>query len=237
MIKPLILAVLIIITPLQLLQAEDILFRENFKNLDNWEELRFPKIGQYSRYSLSSDPRTGRNYLEGTAEASASGLIMTQTYNIHTYPILRWRWNIDQVIEKGDARSKDGDDYSIRVYVIFKYDPEEASLGERLQYETAKLIYGEYPPLASVNYVWANRDQQEEFFPNPYTKKAVMFPLRSGNGLAGSWVDEEVNPYEDYLKVFGEPPPREASLAIMVDTDNTGETATGRIEFLEVARE
>ena len=39
---------------------------------------------------------------------------------------------------------------------------------------------------------------------------------------------------EDYKKVFGENPPETASLAIMCDSDNTGESAKAFIEFIEV---
>ncbi|MCB2174033.1 DUF3047 domain-containing protein [bacterium] len=57
---------------------------------------------------------------------------------------------------------------------------------------------------------------------------------RTGN--VGSWQEETVNVYEDYLKVFGEPPPQVASLAIMNDSDNTGEAATSYIDFIEVRK-
>jgi hypothetical protein len=43
-----------------------------------------------------------------------------------------------------------------------------------------------------------------------------------------------VNVYEDYLQVFGDPPPPVASLFIMSDSDNTGESATTYLNFSEV---
>lgn len=51
----------------------------------------------------------------------------------------------------GDAATKDGDDYALRIYIIFPYDPAEASFGTKLKYNAAKLIYGEYPPLAIMS--------------------------------------------------------------------------------------
>ena len=40
------------------------------------------------------------------------------------------------------------------------------------------------------------------------------------------WLSEERNIYEDYKKAFGQEPPMISGVAIMTDTDNTGETAT-----------
>lgn len=39
------------------------------------------------------------------------------------------------------------------------------------------------------------------------------------------WVSEERNIYEDYKKAFGQEPPMISGVAIMTDTDNTGESA------------
>ncbi|MBM4309212.1 MAG: DUF3047 domain-containing protein, partial [Deltaproteobacteria bacterium] len=39
------------------------------------------------------------------------------------------------------------------------------------------------------------------------------------------WVNEERNLYEDFKKAFGYEPPMISGVAIMTDTDNTGEFA------------
>jgi hypothetical protein len=39
---------------------------------------------------------------------------------------------VDNVCKKGDIRDKSGDDYPIRVYVMFPYDPKQADITERL---------------------------------------------------------------------------------------------------------
>jgi len=39
-------------------------------------------------------------------------------------------------------------------------------------------------------------------------------------------VNEERNVFEDYKKAFGEEPPMISGVAIMTDTDNTGEKTT-----------
>jgi hypothetical protein len=53
----------------------------------------------------------------------------------------------------------------------------------------------------------------------------MLVAVESGNGNAGKWVNEERNIYEDYRKFFGEEPPLLGAVALMTDTDNTGEEA------------
>jgi hypothetical protein len=50
------------------------------------------------------------------------------------------------------------------------------------------------------------------------------------------WRDEEINIVEDYEKAFGTRPPLRARIAVMNDSDNTGERAVSYLEFIEVYR-
>jgi hypothetical protein len=61
-----------------------------------------------------------------------------------------------------------------------------------------------------------------------------MVLLQKGKNNMGKWIMEEVNILEDYKKAFGKNPPKKASLAIMSDSDNTGESATAWIDFIEL---
>jgi hypothetical protein len=54
----------------------------------------------------------------------------------------------------------------------------------------------------------------------------MMFVVESGAGKVNQWVNEERNIFEDYKKAFGQEPPMISGIAIMTDTDNTGESAT-----------
>jgi len=56
--------------------------------------------------------------------------------------------------------------------------------------------------------------------------ESVMIVLKSGEQKLGTWVGEERNVYEDYKKAFKDEPPMISGVAIMTDTDNTGESAT-----------
>lgn len=216
-------------------RADDgLLFREEFQNLDRWEPLYFDKIERHSRYEIR---RLGEaDVLAATSDDSASALVLKRRYSVRDYPVLKWRWRVDQVYAGGDYRRKAGDDYPLRIYVMFAYDPERATLGTRLQYGLAKAIYGRYPPLNSLNYIWANREDATQWAASPYTERAMLIPLERGARKLGRWVEETVDVLADYRKAFGGEPPAEASLAVMSDGDNTGEGTTAFIDFIEVRR-
>ena len=221
-------------TTIQAEEGKDILFHEEFVDLEAWEPFTFPKIERQSSYSILREEAV--SYLRTESNASASAILYKNSFDINRYHRMRWRWRIEKVYEKGNAAEKTGDDYPIRVYIIFKYNPDDASFGERVTYGLAKTFYGEYPPHSSLNYIWGNKSQEKKIITSPYTDRAKMIVMESGEDKANTWVDEEVDILDDYKKAFGKPPPSAASIAIMNDSDNTGEQSTSYIDFIEVYR-
>jgi hypothetical protein len=166
-------------------------------DLAGWQPKRFR--GETS-YSLVVDGE--RRVLKAHSRAAASGLYKEVDLDPAKYPVLRWSWKIGGTIPNGDERTKAGDDYAARVYIVFP---------RTLFWKTK-----------AINYIWANRLPQGESLPNAFTSNAVMVAVESGNGKAGTWVAEERNVYEDYRALFGEDPPAIGAVALMTDTDNTG---------------
>lgn len=190
---------------------------------DGWVPLKLARIDRETRYSLVADE--GTTVVRAQADASASGLIRRIEADPRTYPILEWRWRIANLVEKSDLAAKRGDDYAARLYVAFKYDPARVSVWNRVKYGIIRALYGEYPPHAGINYVWATREPVGAAAWNAYTDRVRMIVVRSGAADLGRWVSESRNVLEDYRAAFGEEPPPIAGVAIMTDTDNTGERA------------
>lgn len=208
--------------------------REDFNDLEDWKPLHFPKIARHTEYVIEREGE--RSFLRAECDGSASGIVFKKEFNVFQYPHVQWRWKVGNVFEKGNAKQKSGDDYPLRIYIIFKYNPDSASFGKKVKYGIAKRIYGEYPPHSSLNYIWANMHHEEKIITNTYAGEAKMIVLQTGNARAGMWIDETVNILEDYRRAFGEDPPAEASLAIMADSDNTGERSVSFIDYIEVRK-
>jgi hypothetical protein len=224
--------ILLLFALLAFTTGEQVLFREDFRDLANWKEVFFPKIPRHTTYS--AEQSENKSYLVAKSSASASLLVYKKSFDVYEHPYVRWRWRIGNIYQKADPMRKDGDDYPVRIYIAFEYDPQKAGSLDRIEFNAAKLIYGEYPPMASLNYVWSSKIVQQKFLPSPYTARDQVIPLEMGESKIDKWVDEEVNIVQDYEKVFGHKPPRRATIGIMNDSDNTGEKSTSYLEFIEV---
>ena len=190
---------------------------------NGWKPLTFPKIPQHTHYSLVKDGE--RIVVKAASQASSSGLTREIRIDPKEYPIIQWQWKVSNILKAGDVAKKEGDDYPARIYVSFQYDSQKVGFFGKAKYEAAKLIYGQYPPLGAINYIWESRAPVGTTVPNPYTDQVHMIVVESGSTKLNTWITEERNVYEDYQRAFGEDPPVISGVAIMTDTDNTGESA------------
>jgi hypothetical protein len=143
--------------------------------------------------------------IKATSNSSASGLYYKISYDTKKYPILTWRWKVDHVLSNGNALKKEGDDYAARIYVVFP---------SILFWKTR-----------AINYIWANKLPRGTSVANPYASNAIMIAVESGSTDTGKWLDERRNVFEDFRRYFRQDPPLVGAIAIMTDTDNTGEKA------------
>jgi len=189
-----------------------------------WTPQTFPRIPKHTRYALVRDGDTV--VVRAEAAGSASGLVFRVTAPAAEARVLRWRWKVDRLPQGADASAKAGDDAPARVYVTFQFDPAKLGPVDRLLYETARAIYGEAPPHASLMYVWDVAGAAGRSFPNPFTSRVRTIVVEGGRSRLGQWLDYERDIVADYRTAFGEDPPPISGVAIMTDADNTGDRAS-----------
>lgn len=168
---------------------------------EEWKSKSFKGTTEYT-WVTEED----KAYIRATSKASASGLYYRIEYDIQQYPFITWKWRVYNIIASGDALQKSGDDYAARIYIVFP---------SFFFWNTE-----------AINYIWANKLPKEEAVPNPFSKNSIMISVQSGKAETGKWIVETRNVYEDYRRVFGKEPPKAGAIAIMTDTDNTGESAS-----------
>ncbi len=189
---------------------------------DEWKPLTFKKIPKQTKYEVVRDG--DRSVIKASSEASASGLTKEVKIDPREYPVVRWRWKVDNLLKNSDVSRKDGDDYPARLYITFEYDPDKVSLSKKLKYKAGRAVFGDIP-IAALNYIWETKTPVGTIVENAFTDFAQMIVVESGPQKVGMWIDEERNLYEDYKTAFGEEPPMINGVAIMSDTDNTKERA------------
>jgi hypothetical protein len=188
-----------------------------------WTPLRFKKVARHTEYLVVKED--GVTVVRAESQAGASGRIREVTIDLKDYPILRWRWKVSNVIQKGDVRKKGGDDYAARIYITFAYDPDTVTFSKKVKYKMGRLLFGDIP-IGAINYIWDAHAPVGTIVDNAYTDFVKMIVVESGDRSVGRWMAEERNVYEDYRRAFGEEPPLVNAVAIMTDTDDTGETVT-----------
>lgn len=213
-------------------QESRLYMREGFSSLENWNPFTFENIPRSTDYSIESEG--SENYLRISSNDSASAIIYKYEFDVYQYPYVKWRWMISNVYRRGDATLKAGDDYPIRVYVIFEFEPAKASLRKKVRYAVYKAVNGRYPPDSSLNYIWANKEASSMILENVYSAESKMIILEACEKKAGTWVEETVNILTDYRQAFGSEPPRRATLAIMGDADDTKESSMAYVDFIEI---
>jgi len=191
---------------------------------DGWKPLTFKNIDRHTTYSLVKDGE--RTVVKAVAVASASGLVREVKIDPKQYPVVKWQWKVMNILKKGDVHRKEGDDYPARLYITFEYDPGKLGFFEKMKFEAVRLLYGQYPPVAAINYIWESKAPMGTVVPNSYTDRVKMIVVETGQTKLHQWVTEERNLYEDFKQAFGSEPPMISGVAIMTDTDNTGESAT-----------
>ena len=176
------------------------------------------------------------SYLQIQSSKSASGILWKFKFKPHESPILKWRWKVDTLIEDADGREKSGDDYAVRIFVLFANDSNEVSFWDEIKNTAFQITFGYEPPHSGLIFVWANSEQDDKFFPSPYSKDLVIWNIRQGKKEIQKWIDEKINILECYQQAFKKKPPQSASLVIMGDSDNTGENSKAYVDFIEIRK-
>jgi hypothetical protein len=201
----LLLILLCICTHAEASDGELHLGRFSSNDLTGWKEQTIGLLKPKTTYNLIKD--NDKTVLVAHSIKSASGRIYTLNLDPKEYHTLKWSWKIDHTIKKGDEKTKNGDDFAVRVYVLFPR--------------------GLFSKTRAICYVWANKLPKGEHVASPFTPNIITVAVDSGEELAGQWTFHERNIREDYRRFFGEEPPRVGGVALMTDTDNTAESAFG----------
>ena len=181
-----------------------------------------------TKYALVRDDELAATVLEGSANAAAGALIYRFDGDARVSSILRFKWKVGGLIASSDPRTKSGDDYVARIYVTFAFDPERTTIREKTENAVAQALYGETPPHAALSYVFTQKAALGTLITSPYTQRVKKIVVDADPASVGKWKSFTRDIYDDYKRAFGEEPTRISGIAIMVDTDNTGETTSAR---------
>ena len=172
-------------------------------DLSGWKTKIFSGETHYSLKKIN-----GRMALHAISSAAVSGRYREINIDLNKTPLLNWTWMVSNALSVSgiNERTRRGDDYAARIYVIFS--------GGMLFWRTR-----------AINYVWSSNLPINSHWPSAYTNNTQLIAVESGKKRLGQWVNQQRNVRKDYRRLFGEEPGNISAVAIMTDTDNTGATA------------
>ena len=203
---------------------------------DGWQQWTLSRFKKPTEYRLVKED--GRIVVRARASSSASGLVHPLNLDPARYPLLQWRWKVDELIATADNTRKDTEDSPVRLVISFDGNLDKLDFDDRLFFDQIKAFTGQQLPYATLMYIWENRVPKGAVIPNRHTSRIKMVVAESGREKLGKWQEQSRNVYEDFRRAFGERPGRITAIGIMTDTDNTGDNVHafyGDIVFKRVA--
>ncbi|MGL4996787.1 MAG: DUF3047 domain-containing protein, partial [Deefgea sp.] len=151
--------------------------------------------------------------LVANVAGGASGKFKKVKIDLNRTPYLNWRWKVDQAWIGLNEKTKAGDDYPARLYVVV----ERGLLGISSK---------------TVNYVWASQQPVGSLWPNAFTSQAALIAVESGNQNTQQWRSYKRNVKADFKNAFGEDFAQIDVVALMSDGDNSQQS--GRASFGDI---
>lgn len=173
------------------------------QELKGWKEKKFKGSTHYT-----VKLKQGDKILKAKSKNSASGIFKTQRINIKKYPFINWKWKIKNKLINDREKSKSGDDYSARVFVLANKD---------FSFWNTK----------GICYVWSSSSKGISYYPSPYTPNNIkIITLCGPSDETSQWYKISRNVYKDFSSLYDTEFKFINKIAIMTDTDNIGQEAT-----------
>jgi hypothetical protein len=123
-------------------------------------------------------------------------------WRIDEYPILSWRWRVNEVPPGADERITERNDTPASVLVVF---------GKKFP----------WTPI-SIRYAWSSTLPAGVVAYRPGRGRPYVIVLNSGTERLGEWITIERDIYQDYVEIFGsEPPDRPEAIVLSSDANRT----------------
>lgn len=176
----------------------------------------------------------GAHGLRIVTDSSSSMLSIGVRIDPATHRCLSWRWRVDDAtIPATDLDKRGGDDRNLIVSLGFAFDPDSATLGERMRHGLARQRAGRVIPGHILFYVWGGTHPRGAWISSPYMEGAgAIRVVEPSPGDHGVWREVSVDFAADFRARFDRPAPLVIELAVGGDSDDTTSRSSGRIADL-----
>ncbi len=188
---------------------------------EGWSEFRFDDKPANQFTVVSGTPSVIR--IDTQQSVSIAYLPFPEgSIDLGQTPVLSFSWQKQGQTPDTDLTRKGGDDRIAAVYVAFPYQPENASIKDRLLRPFVEARQGKDAPGRVLTYLWGGGAKRGEWFENPYTGKAGWMQIRQlPSEPEQVWFSHEIDVAADFMNRFGYEAPSPSYIAITADSDDT----------------
>lgn len=198
-----------------------------------WMPVKINDQKKPTQYDLVDDQ--GTVVLHAVADGAASLLGHNVAFDVKAAPLMTWRWKTARLIPTADNAVASKEDSPVRIVLEFDGDKSKLSFADRSTFATGKFLSGGREiAYATLMYIWSNKEAVGKIIPGPRTPRIQMVVASSGASGVGQWQTLSRNVVEDFRRAFNEEPGKLTGVAVLTDTDNTGDKAEswyGDIQF------
>ena len=168
---------------------------------------------QRTVYQIQAEP-DGNRYLAAESAGSDVQLGIEMESRPQEFPILSWRWRVNELPRGGDERNSGTLDSAASVYAV---------LGSRL-----------FPRV--LKYVWSTSVPTGSSFKHPGSDRMAIIVVNSGAGSLGQWQQVSRDLVADFKAAFGSAPPTQIAIGVKTDSDSTRSSARADYDDIQLSR-
>jgi hypothetical protein len=201
-----------------------------------WKLRKFPGRTKGARAEWVTED--GVRSVKLSSRANLTFLEKTVNIDISEYPVVAWKWKVENILEGNDERTREGDDHPVRLFFVFEPDESKQSFWFRLKrFLYLDRIHGHPYGGRFLEYLWSSHLERGEVIDDPGKPWQKLLIIEGGPRNIGKWLSYERNLHEDFKKLYHEEPRRLIFIGILSDTDQTGQEAVSYIAELVFRRE
>ncbi|HUJ74220.1 MAG TPA: DUF3047 domain-containing protein [bacterium] len=176
----------------------------------DWDARKFsPRFGDGEKYFFQFvDDGHGEHYLHlMSGKDNSFSVGYKRQFQLKDWPVLEWEWKMGALPKGGNSHAGSTDDEAGQMCVIVNPG-----------------LFGSQ----SICYLFDNgAAKSDQAFASPQGQRSQYIVLRSaaGGDATGTWYPERRNIYEDYKRVFGKEPEKEAAIGILINSQHTASSA------------
>lgn len=203
---------------------------------DDWRHILPAKQRAYTNFSVEKGQEEA--WLRAMSSGTSSWLEKdADELDTSLYPVMEWRWMVNQFPGTGWEMSRKNDDFAIRIELVYDLRGSRWNLLNMVRKGLITSLFKGYPPELVVSYVWSHNVPADRPYESPSAKRTMIIPVESDVAMQGLWVAESRNIHNDLVSFKGDNTKLVLkSVRIAADTESVPTVSESGLKYIRFIR-